>query len=135
MNPEQIRDAAIAALEDIKARDIEILDVRDLTSMFDWVLIASADSSRQTRALASHVLDKARELGARTSRVEGEGSGEWILVDLGSVVVHVMQPTVREFYNLSELWGGRGLPTRNPSSFGRAFAMRHADAGSSSAAH
>ncbi len=124
MDPELIRDAAIAALEDIKARDIEILDVRDLTSLFDWVVIASADSSRQTRALAFHVRDKAKEQGATANRVEGEGSGEWILVDLGSVVVHVMQPTVREFYNLSELWGGRGLPMRNPS-LGRVFPMRH----------
>ena len=124
MNPELIRDAAIAALEDIKARDIEILDVRDLTSLFDWVVIASADSSRQTRALAFHVRDKAKEHGASANRVEGEGSGEWILVDLGSVVVHIMQPTVREFYNLSELWGGRSLPMRNPS-LGRVFPMRH----------
>lgn len=115
MNPELIRDAAVSALEDIKARDIEILDVRELTSFFDWVLIASAESSRQTRALASHVHDTAKDLGVQTVRTEGEGSGEWILVDLGSVIVHVMQPAIREFYNLSELWGGRSLPTRNVS--------------------
>ena len=116
MEPELIRDAAVTALEDIKARDIEILDVRPLTSLFDWMLIASADSSRQSRALARQVLDKAKEAGVATVRMEGEASGEWILVDLGSVVVHVMQTAAREYYNLSELWGGHGgLPRRNPS--------------------
>lgn len=127
MNPELIRDTAVAALEDIKARDIEILDVRELTSLFDWVVIASADSSRQTRALAFHVRDKGREAGASTALVEGEDSGEWVLVDLGSVVVHVMQPMVREFYNLSELWGGRHLPMRNPTALTRALSLHHAD--------
>jgi ribosome-associated protein len=114
MNPEQVRDAAVSALEDIKARDIEILDVHELTSLFDWVVIASADSSRQTRALAQHVMDKTRELGVSHPRMEGEGSGEWILVDAGAVVVHIMQPAIREYYNLGELWGGSSATTRHP---------------------
>jgi ribosome-associated protein len=114
MEPEHIRDAAVSALEDIKARDIEVLDVRALTSLFDWVIVASADSSRQTRALAHHVQDQARQRGARHAQLEGEASGEWILVDLGAVVVHVMQPATREYYNLSELWGGHAAPRRYP---------------------
>ena len=122
MEPELIRDAAVTALEDIKARDIEVLDVRALTSLFDWVIVASADSSRQTRALANHVQDQAKQAGASVRPLEGGASGEWILVDLGSVVVHVMQPATREFYNLSELWGGHTL--RRPPGFGLPMGLR-----------
>lgn len=114
MNPELIRDAAVSALEDIKARDIEVLDVHEFTALFDWMIIASADSSRQTRALAQHVLDKTRALGVEHPRMEGEGSGEWILVDAGSVVIHIMQPALREYYNLAELWGGSHYAPRHP---------------------
>ena len=104
--------AAVNALEDIKARDIVVLDVRKLTSLFDTVIVASGDSARQTKALARHVQDVARSCGVSVSGVEGEDSGEWVLVDLGDVVVHVMQPAVRSYYNLEELWGGpRAAPT------------------------
>ena len=133
MEPEQIRDAAVTALEDIKARDIEVLDVRELTSLFDWVIVASADSSRQTRALAHHVQDQARQIGARAAALEGESSGEWILVDLGSVVVHVMQPATREYYNLSELWGGHTLPRRHPA-LGLPIGLRRNESSASGAA-
>lgn len=113
VSSEALAAAAISALEDIKARDISVLDVRKLTSLFDTVIVASADSARQTKALARHVQDKVRELGGHVTGVEGEGSGEWVLVDLGDVVVHVMQPAVRDYYNLEELWGGRRpLPSR-----------------------
>jgi ribosome-associated protein len=132
MDPELIRDAAVSALEDIKARDIEVLDVRDLTSLFDWIIIASAESTRQTRALANHVQEKAHNLGARKAIMEGEGSGEWILVDIGSVVVHVMQPAIREYYNLAELWGGQSAPRRHPI-LGIPVHMRHHEPSSNSA--
>jgi ribosome-associated protein len=132
MDPELIRDAAVSALEDIKARDIEVLDVSELTSLFDWVIIASAESTRQTRALAHHVQDKTHALGARKAIIEGEGSGEWILVDLGSVVVHVMQPAIREYYNLAELWGGQTAPRRHPI-LGIPVHMRHHESAGSSA--
>lgn len=113
VSSESLSAAAVSALEDIKARDISILDVRRLTSLFDTVIVASAESARQTKALARHVQDKVRELGGHVLGVEGEESGEWVLVDLGDVVVHVMQPAVREYYNLDELWGGRRpLPGR-----------------------
>jgi ribosome-associated protein len=95
----------IAALEDIKARDIQAIDVRKVTSIFDWIIVASGDSARQTKALARHVRDRLRESGSHIVGTEGEESGDWILVDAGDVVAHVMQPAVREYYNLEELWG------------------------------
>ncbi|HEX4782144.1 MAG TPA: ribosome silencing factor [Usitatibacter sp.] len=95
----------ISALEDIKAHDIQAIDVRKLTSIFDWIVVASADSARQTKALSRHVRDRLKEAGATIVGTEGEESGEWILVDSGDVVTHVMQPAVREYYNLEELWG------------------------------
>ena len=95
----------IAALEDIKAHDIVAIDVRKVTSIFDWIVVASADSARQTKALARHVRDRLKEAGATIIGVEGAESGEWVLVDAGDIVTHVMQPAVRQYYNLEELWG------------------------------
>jgi len=95
----------ISALEDIKARDIQAIDVRRLTAMFDWIVVASADSARQTKSLSRHVRDRLAEFGAGIVGTEGEESGEWVLVDAGDIVAHVMQPAVREYYNLEELWG------------------------------
>jgi ribosome-associated protein len=95
----------IAALEDIKAHDILAIDVRKVTPIFDWIILASADSGRQTKALARHVRDKLKEAGSAIVGTEGEETGEWILVDAGDIVAHVMQPAVRDFYNLEELWG------------------------------
>lgn len=106
MELEEMKQAVVSALEDIKARDILVLDVRKLTSMTDCMIIASADSNRQTRALSNNVQEKLKALGAEVLGVEGEETGEWVLVDLGSVVVHIMQPAVREYYNLEQLWGG-----------------------------
>jgi ribosome-associated protein len=104
MRVDKLVKAAVAALEDIKARDIVVLDVKRLTAMFDKIVIASADSTRQGKALARNLQEKLKALGAPPHGVEGEQTGEWILVDLGSVVVHIMQPTVRQYYNLEELW-------------------------------
>jgi ribosome-associated protein len=113
MQTDDVVGSVVHALEDIKARDITVLDVRRLTSLFDTVVIASAESARQTKALARHVLDNAKEAGAVPLGVEGEESGEWVLVDLGDVVVHIMLPAVRQYYNLEELWGGpRTAPRR-----------------------
>jgi ribosome-associated protein len=95
----------VAALEDIKARDILAIDVRKITSMFDWIVVASADSARQTKALARHVRDKLKEAGCAIVGTEGEEGAEWVLVDSGDIVAHVMQPAVRAYYNLEELWG------------------------------
>ena len=97
----------VDALEDVKGRDIQVFDTARMPSMFERVVIASGDSTRQVKALADNVQEKVRESGARVYGVEGERSGEWVLVDLGDIVVHIMHPTVREFYNLEEVWGGK----------------------------
>ncbi|UOD49196.1 ribosome silencing factor [Orrella daihaiensis] len=99
--------AVVDALEDIKAQDIQVFNTEELTSLFDRVVIATATSNRQTRALANSVEDKARELGIPVIATEGEETGEWVLVDLGDVVVHIMQPAIRQYYNLEEIWGGK----------------------------
>ena len=106
METRQIEQLVIAALEDIKAKDIEVIDTSKLTPLFESIIIACGDSNRQVRSLARHVGDKVREAGVEILSTEGEDSGEWILVDLGAVVVHIMQPTIRSYYNLEELWGG-----------------------------
>ncbi len=116
-----MKRAVIAALEDVKARDIVAFHVNKMTTLCDWVVIASGDSTRQTRALAASVCEKLKAAGATVIGVEGEQNGEWILVDLGKVVVHVMQPAVRAHYNLEELWGPqRAAPrrTRAPAAGG-----------------
>jgi ribosome-associated protein len=95
----------VSALEDIKAHDIVAIDVRRITSIFDWIIIASADSARQTKALARHVRDKLKEAGSRIVGTEGEEGAEWVLVDAGDIVAHIMQPASRTYYNLEELWG------------------------------
>lgn len=97
----------LEALEDVKGRDIVIYNTARMPSMFERVFIASGESNRQVRALADRVQERVRESGARVYGVEGEGSGEWVLVDLGDVVVHIMHPTTRGFYNLEEVWGGK----------------------------
>ena len=107
----------ITALEDIKAHDIQAIDVRKVTSMCDWIVVASANSARQTKALARHVRDALKEAGSIIVGTEGEESGDWILVDAGDIVAHVMQPAVREYYNLEELWSeGRFDKVVNSSS-------------------
>jgi ribosome-associated protein len=99
--------AVVEALEDVKGRDIVVYNTARMPSMFERVVIASGDSNRQVKALADRVQERIRQLGSPVYGVEGEKSGEWVLVDLGDVVVHIMHPTVREFYNLEEVWGGK----------------------------
>lgn len=99
-----MQGAVVAALEDIKAHDIQVFDVRHLSALFDRVVIASADSARQTKALVNHLRERAKAAGTRVVGVEGEENGEWVLVDLGHIVVHIMQPAIRAHYKLEELW-------------------------------
>ena len=99
--------AVVAALADVKGRDVVVYNVARQTAYFERVVIASGDSSRQVNALASRVQEAMKEIGARIVGVEGQRNGEWVLVDLGDIVVHVMHPAVRSFYNLEELWGGK----------------------------
>jgi len=104
MNSEALCRLVIDALEDVKAKDIVKLDVRDMTTVTDYMVIASGTSSRHVKALVDNVAEKAREAGHRPIGVEGEEGGEWVLLDLQDTLVHVMLPRVREFYNLEKLW-------------------------------
>lgn len=104
LNTEEKTLAVVAALEEIKAVNITVIDTSKLSSLFERMVIASANSTRQTKALADNVVVKLKEQGETVYGREGEDSGEWILVDLGEVLVHIMQPAVREYYNLEELW-------------------------------
>ncbi|MNE83818.1 Ribosomal silencing factor RsfS [compost metagenome] len=106
MQTEQLVELAIAALEDLKAQDILPIDVREKTSVTDVMVIASGTSSRQVKSLAENVLMKAKENGVKPLGSEGLDTGEWALLDLGNVVVHVMQPATRQFYDLERLWQG-----------------------------
>ncbi|MGB8338918.1 MAG: ribosome silencing factor, partial [Burkholderiales bacterium] len=104
MTPAKLKKIAVDALEDIKARDIKVMDVKHLSTLFDYIIVASADSSRQTKALANNVVVKVKQAGGNILSTEGEETGEWVLVDCGDVIVHVMHPTARAYYNLEELW-------------------------------
>lgn len=104
LQTEQLKALVIDALEDLKAKDIICLDVGKVTSITDVMIIASATSGRQLKALADHVVEKAKEKHCQPLGVEGERDGEWALVDLGDVVVHIMLPEIRDFYNLEKLW-------------------------------
>jgi ribosome-associated protein len=114
MDIRKMEKAVVAALEDIKARDIIVLKVAHLSSLFERIIIASADSTRQVKALADNVQKKLKALGAHVLSVEGQQSGEWVLVDLGAIVVHVMQPTIRQYYNLEELWDQPEVKPKRP---------------------
>jgi ribosome-associated protein len=104
MQSTQLADAICDALDDLKASDVKTMDVRHLTSVTDFMIVASGRSDRHVRALADSILERSRELGCRPLGVEGQAGGEWVLLDLGDVVVHVMLPRVRDFYNLEKLW-------------------------------
>ncbi len=107
MDIKKLQALVIDALEDVKAQDIRVYDTTHLTSMFDRIAIASGTSNRQTKALASSVRDKVKAAGGDIVNMEGEGTGEWVLVDLGDMVVHIMQPAIRAYYRLEEIWGDK----------------------------
>jgi ribosome-associated protein len=104
MDIRKMKSAVIGALEEIKAKNILMLNVSKLTSLFDYLVIASGDSNRQTKALANNVKERLKQAGATVYGAEGEQVGEWVLVDFGDMVVHVMQPAIRDYYRLEELW-------------------------------
>ncbi|HEX7435302.1 MAG TPA: ribosome silencing factor [Caldimonas sp.] len=114
MDIRKMEKAVVAALEDIKARDIVVLKVAHLSPLFERMIIASADSTRRVKALADNVQEKLKALGEQVLSVEGEQNGEWVLVDLGAIVVHVMQPTIRQYYNLEELWDQPEVKPKRP---------------------
>ncbi|MDZ7770285.1 MAG: ribosome silencing factor [Woeseia sp.] len=104
MDSEKFSNVIVNALEDLKARDIVRLDVRKLTTVTDYMIVASGTSNRHVKAIADAVVEASREAGVRPIGIEGEEGSEWVLVDLGDTLVHVMQPRIREFYNLEKLW-------------------------------
>ena len=105
MDIEVMKQAVVDALEDIKGYEITVMDVRKLTSMATYMIIANASSTRQAKALADNVREKLKGLGADVQGVEGDKEGEWVLVDLGEIIVHIMLPAARAYYNLEQLWG------------------------------
>ena len=107
MDIKKLQALVVDALEDVKAQEIRVYDTTHLTSMFDRIAIASGTSNRQTKALASSVRDKVKAAGGDIVNMEGEGTGEWVLVDLGDMVVHIMQPAIRAYYRLEEIWGDK----------------------------
>jgi ribosome-associated protein len=106
---QKLQRAIIDGLEDVKAQDIQVFDTEHITSLFERVIVASGTSNRQTKALAASVRDAVRDAGFAKPRIEGEENGEWIIVDCGAAVAHIMQPTIRQYYNLEELWGEKPI--------------------------
>jgi ribosome-associated protein len=109
---QKLQRAIVDGLEDVKAQDIRVFNTEHLSPLFERVIVASGTSNRQTKALASSVRDKVRETGFAKPRIEGEENGEWIIVDCGAAVVHVMQPAIRQYYNLEEIWGDKPVRLR-----------------------
>jgi len=107
MENRKLQRLVVDALEDVKAQDIRVFNTTRLSDLFDRVVLASGTSNRHTRALAANVAEKVKHAGGTVVSIEGEESGEWVLVDLGEVVVHIMQPAVRAYYALEEIWGER----------------------------
>ncbi len=106
-NIQKLQRAIVDGLEDVKAQDIQVFNTEVLSPLFERVIIASGTSNRQTKALAASVRDAVREAGFDKPRTEGEENGEWIIVDCGAAVVHVMQPSIRQYYRLEEIWGDK----------------------------
>lgn len=105
MHPRTLKKHILAAIDDAKGLDVSVLDVRKLTDFTDTMIIASGTSSRHVTTLASKIVARLREHGVRPSGVEGEKPGEWVLIDYSDIVVHLMHPQIRDFYNLEKLWG------------------------------
>ena len=118
MDIRKLQRAIVDGLEDLKARHITVFNTEHLSALFERVIIASGASNRQTKALAASVRDVVRERGLAVMRTEGEENGEWIIVDCGAAVVHIMQPAIREYYHLEEIWGGKPVHMKLASAAG-----------------
>jgi ribosome-associated protein len=130
MDIKKLQSIVVDALEDIKAQEIVVFDTTGLTSLFDRIAIASGTSNRQTKALAASVRDKVKEAGGDVIGIEGEDTGEWVLVDLGDMIVHIMQAPIRAYYRLEEIWGEKpvklGAAKRKSTSEGKAAVEKEA---------
>jgi ribosome-associated protein len=129
MDIRKLQRVIVDALEDVKAQDIKVFNTSHLTSLFDRVIVASGTSNRQTKALASNVRDSVKENGGDVISTEGDDVGEWVLVDCGDAVVHILQPALRQYYNLEEIWGDKPvrLKLSTPDPFGGARASEPDD--------
>ena len=125
---QKLQRAIVDGLEDIKAHDIRVFDTEHLSPLFERVIVASGNSNRQTQALAASVRDKVRDAGFAKPRVEGQENGEWIIIDCGAAVAHVMQPLIRQYYNLEEIWGDKPVRMRLAGAAVRKSAVRKAAA-------
>ncbi|MDE1182776.1 ribosome silencing factor [Paraburkholderia sp.] len=124
MDIRKLQRAIIDGLEDVKAQDISVFNTSHLTALFDRVIVASGTSNRQTKALASSVREKVKEAGGDIVSTEGEETGEWVLVDCGDAIVHILQPALRQYYRLEEIWGDKPVRVKltTPNPFGGAHA-------------
>jgi ribosome-associated protein len=131
MDIRKLQRVIVDALEDVKAQDIRVFNTAQLSDMFDRVILASGTSNRQTRALASSVAEKVKAAGGIVVSMEGEDAGEWVLVDCGDAVVHILQPAIRAYYNLEEIWGGKivRLKSQAPTSIPGKSARKSAGRG------
>ncbi len=111
---QKLQRTIVDGLEDIKGQDIRVFNTEHLSPLFERVIIASGTSNRQTKALAASVRDKLREAGFGKPRIEGEDNGEWVIVDCGAAVAHIMQPAIRQYYNLEEIWGDKPVRLKGP---------------------
>lgn len=128
MDIKKLQTLVVDALEDVKAQEIRIFDTTHLTSLFDRVAIASGTSNRQTKALAASVRDKVKAKGGNVVSIEGEDTGEWVLVDLGDMIVHIMQPAIRAYYRLEEIWGDKEVKLGAAKRTGTSAAAKRASA-------
>jgi ribosome-associated protein len=129
MDIRKLQRVIVDALEDVKAQDIKVFNTSHLTSLFDRVIVASGTSNRQTKALASSVREGVKEAGGEIISTEGEDIGEWVLVDCGDAIVHILQPALRQYYNLEEIWGDKPVRIKlsTPNPFGGARASDDED--------
>ena len=129
MDIRKLQRVIVDALEDVKAQDIKVFNTSHLTALFDRVIVASGTSNRQTKALASSVRESVKESGGDVISTEGEDIGEWVLVDCGDAIVHILQPALRQYYNLEEIWGDKPVRIKlsTPNPFGGASASEPDD--------
>ena len=125
---QKLQRAIVDGLENVKAQDIRVFNTEHLSPLFERVLVATGTSNRQTKAIAASVRDKVRDAGFPKPRIEGEENGEWIIVDCGAAVAHVLQPAIRQYYNLEEIWGDKPIRLKGPASSGKAAAKKAAEA-------
>lgn len=134
MDIRKLQRVVVDALQDVKAQNINVYNTVGLSDMFDRVVLASGTSNRQTRALAYHVAEKVKDAGGKVVSIEGADAGEWVLVDLGDLVVHVMQPQIRAYYALEEIWGGKPVALKATAPAVKRIAQRTGGAASARAA-